>query len=90
MTTFTAVDAWENEGGSRPPSPALKGTAAQVEWAERIQRTVGAEFDRVAASFRLIALKQDVEKRADTEAILAVLADKRAEVMSISETRQAR
>jgi hypothetical protein len=44
---------------------------------------VGAEFDRVAASFRSIALKQDAEKRADTEAIIAVLADKRAEVMSI-------
>jgi hypothetical protein len=83
MTIFTGIDSWEDEGGAVPPSPAMKGTAAQVEWAERIQRTVGAEFDRVATAFRSIALKQDPAKRADTEAILAVLAEKRAEVMSI-------
>jgi hypothetical protein len=82
MTT-DAIATWEEEGGAAPPSPALKGTAAQVEWAERIQRTVAAEFDRVAAAFRSVALRQDARKRADTEAIIAILAEKRAEVMSI-------
>ena len=83
MTIFTELDSWEDEGGAVPASPAMKGTAAQVEWAERIQRSVGAEFDRVATAFRSIALKQDPATRADTEAILAVLAEKRAEVMSM-------
>jgi len=60
----------------------MTGTPSQVEWAERIQRRVNAEFDRVAASFRAVAGKQGDEKRADTEAIIAILEDKRAEVMS--------
>ncbi len=60
----------------------LTGTPSQVEWAERIQRRVNGEFDRVAASFRAIADKQSDEKRADTEAIISILEDKRAEVMS--------
>jgi hypothetical protein len=83
MTISAGIDSWEDEGGAVPPSPAMTGTAAQVEWAERIRRTVGAEFDRVATTFRSIALKQDAAKRADTEAILAVLAEKRVEVMGI-------
>jgi hypothetical protein len=60
----------------------MSGTASQVEWAERIQRQVNAEFDRVAASFRSIAGQQGDDKRADTEAVIAILEDKRAEVMS--------
>ena len=60
----------------------MSGSASQVEWAERIRRQVNAEFDRVAASFGSIAGKQGDDKRADTEAIIAVLEDKRAEVMS--------
>jgi hypothetical protein len=83
VTMSAAINTWEDEGGAPPPSTTLRGTAAQVEWAERIQRAVGAEFDRVAAAFRSVALKQDAGKRADTEAILAVLAEKRVEVMSI-------
>jgi hypothetical protein len=60
---------------------ALSGTASQVEWAERIKLQVNAEFDRVAASFRSVASKQNNGKRADTEWILAILEDKRSEVM---------
>ena len=71
-------------GTAAPPQAAvsLSGTASQVEWAERIRRQVGREFDRVAASFRAVAEKQPAGKRAQTEAILAILEDKRAEVMS--------
>jgi hypothetical protein len=77
--------AWEDEGGSAatlsgPPAAALSGTPSQVEWAERIKRQVNAEFDRVAASFRSIADKQDHRKRAETESIIAILEDQRAEV----------
>jgi hypothetical protein len=60
---------------------ALSGTPSQVEWADRIKRRVNAEFDRVAASFRSVASKQNNGKRANTESILAILEDKRSEVM---------
>jgi len=81
------IETWESEGGAVPgslgaSSTSMSGTAAQVEWAERIKRQVNAEFDRVAASFRLVAGKQDDNKRVDTEAIIAILEEKRAEVMS--------
>lgn len=81
------IEAWEGEGGAVPgapgvSAPSMSGSPAQVEWAERIRRQVNGEFDRVAASFRSVAERQNEEKRADTEAILAILEDKRAEVMS--------
>ena len=81
------IDTWESEGGAAPDSlnssaAPMSGSAAQVEWAERIKRQVSAEFDRVAASFRSIAGKQGGDKRADTEAIIAILEEKRTEVMS--------
>lgn len=78
---------WEGEGGAlNTPLLSqlvpLSGTANQVEWAQRIKRNVNAEFDRVAASFRAVAEKQFDGKRADTEAIIAILEEKRAAVMS--------
>jgi hypothetical protein len=81
------IETWEGEGGSAtaPTSasaPSMGGTACQVEWAERIKRQVNDEFDRVARSFRSVALKQSDAERADTEAILVILEHKRAEVMS--------
>ena len=81
------IETWESEGRAVPDSlgtstTSMSGTAAQVEWAERIKRLVNAEFDRVAASFRSVAGKQDDDKRTDTEAIIAILEEKRAEVMS--------
>lgn len=81
------IEAWEDEGGAAPAplsvsAASMSGTASQVEWAERIKRQVNAEFDRVAASFRSIAGKQDDDKRAEMEAVITILEDKRAEVMS--------
>ena len=84
------IEAWEDEGGA-PRAPlgvsaaSMSGTASQVEWAERIKHQVNAEFDRVAAAFRSIAGKQGDDKRADAEAAIAILEDKRAEVMSREE-----
>ena len=60
----------------------MTGTASQLEWARRIRRQVNAEFDRVAEVFRSVARKQSESKRAETEAVIAILEDKRAEVMS--------
>jgi hypothetical protein len=81
------IEAWEGEGGAAPAAPRfseapLSGTASQVEWAERIKRQLNAEFDRVAASFRSVSGRQGGDKRTDTEAIIAILEDKRVEVMS--------
>lgn len=81
------VEAWEGEGGATPgPAAAsaasLSGTSSQVEWAARIKLLVSNEFDRVAAAFRSVAGNQNDAQRADTEAIIAILEDKRAEVMS--------
>lgn len=83
----TDISAWEDEGGAAPavpgmPAASMSGTVSQVEWAERIKLRVNAEFDRVAACFRSVADKQGDDKRTDTEAIIAILESKRAEVMS--------
>lgn len=80
------IEAWEGEGRAAP-SPlgaraiSMSGTTNQVEWAERIKRQVNDEFDRVARSFRSVAGKQSDAARADTEAIIAILEEKRAAVM---------
>jgi len=60
----------------------MTGTVAQIEWAGRIKLQVTDEFNRVATCFRVIADKQSDRKRADTEAILAILEEKRTEVMA--------
>ena len=81
------IETWESEGGAAaallvPPAASMSGTASQVEWAERIKRRANADFDRVAASFRSVAAKQGGDERANTESVIAILEDKRAEVMS--------
>jgi hypothetical protein len=58
------------------------GTANQVEWAERIKKQVSAEFDRVAKALESAAGKQLEQKRMETKAVIAILEDKRAEVMA--------
>lgn len=79
------IEAWESEGGALGPpgisAVFMSGTVSQVEWAQRIRRNVDADFSRVAASFRAVANQQPHERRAGTEAILAILEDQRAEVM---------
>jgi hypothetical protein len=60
----------------------MTGTASQIEWARRIKRQVNDEFDRVGALLRSVARKQSKAKRAETEAVIGILEDKRAEVMS--------
>jgi hypothetical protein len=87
--TTNGIEAWEDEGGAAALAPkanetTLSGTASQVVWAERIKVQVNADFDRVAASFRAVASKQG-DKRADTDAIIAILEEKRTQVMSRQE-----
>jgi hypothetical protein len=60
----------------------MSGTPNQVEWAERIKRRVNEEFDPVGSALRVVAIKQSDARRADTEAILAILEEKRGAVMN--------
>jgi hypothetical protein len=66
-------------------SMSMSGSESQVEWAQRIKYLVGAEFERVAEAFRSVALRQSGIQRADTEAILKILEEKRGTVMSRDE-----
>ncbi len=60
----------------------MTGTESQIEWAELIKPRVNAEFDRVAKAFRATASGKREEDRVDTEAVIAILEEKRAEVMA--------
>lgn len=60
----------------------MTGTASQIEWAEQIKPRVDAEFDRVAKAFQAAAWNQGEPDRMDTRAIIAILEEKRVEVMA--------
>jgi len=81
----TQLEVWESEGGApeRPActGPSLRGTDNQVEWALRIRHQIHQEFDRVATAFRVVAHRQMGRRRAETVAIIALLEEKRLEVM---------
>ena len=61
------------------------GTANQVDWAERIKRQVSAEFDRVAKALESAMSRQAEPKREKTLTAIAILEEKRAEVMAQDE-----
>ena len=60
----------------------LTGTPSQIEWACSIRPRVDAEFDRVANAFRTVAEHQSEQARSRTLAVIEMLEEKRAEVMS--------
>jgi hypothetical protein len=98
MVERTADDLgqWESEGGApaqaevhaghtQPAaagSQALTGTVNQIDWAEQIRERVSRDFDRVANAMKSVAVKQAARERSDTEALIAILEEKRTEVMS--------
>ena len=63
----------------------MTGTQNQIEWAEQIKPRVGEEFDRVEQAFAAVALRQKPAARAQTEATIALLREKKAEVMARDE-----
>jgi hypothetical protein len=67
---------------ARPVAGELTGTVNQIEWAVQIKERVSAEFDRVARALNSVAGEQGPQDRLDTQAILAILEEKRAEVMA--------
>ena len=62
--------------------PELTGTVNQIEWAERIRIQVDAEFDRVARVLAEAASKQSAADRSNTHLMIAILEEKRIEVMA--------
>jgi hypothetical protein len=60
----------------------MTGTECQLQLADQIRQRVAQEFDRVASAFRLAAEKQPEVDRAETSGMIAILEDKRAEVMA--------
>ena len=60
----------------------MTGSVSQIEWAERIKRTVGDEFDRVSRAFQRVADTQSGVRRSRTLEVISVVERKRAEVMA--------
>lgn len=78
-----AMEAWEDEGGAvLPAERPLVGTVNQVAWAKQIRANVSAEFDRVVKALKSREPGQTEQHRSETRALIAILEDKRAEVMA--------
>ena len=60
----------------------LVGTPSPIEWAVQIRPRVADEFDRVAKAFHETAAHQTEPDRIETLALIAVLEEKRAEVLA--------
>jgi hypothetical protein len=60
----------------------MTGTPSQIEWAEQIKPRVNAEFDRVSKALKGVAGKQAEHNRLDTLAVIAIVEEKRVEVMA--------
>ena len=60
----------------------MSGTPSQLEWAEQIRPRVNTEFDRVAKALTAATSHRGEQDRADTQAVIAILEEKRAEVMA--------
>jgi len=60
----------------------MTGAPGQLDWAEQIKPRVEAEFDRVVKAFSEVAAKQTGEVRDETLALIAIVEEKRAEVMA--------
>jgi len=78
---------WEAEGGAlnETSEKAMTGTVNQIEWAKQIKTQVSAEFDRVKMALEAAAAKQAGQDRLDTQTMIAILEDKRTEVMAHEE-----
>ena len=63
----------------------MTGTPSQIEWAEQIKPRAGADFDRVAMALSAAAGNHTGQDRIDAQAVIAILQEKRAEVMAIDQ-----
>ena len=60
----------------------LVGTPNQIEWAEQIKERVHKEFDRVGIIMKSVAAKQVGWDQTDTLKLVAILEEKRHDVMA--------
>jgi hypothetical protein len=60
----------------------MNGSVDQIKKAERIKERINAEFDRLAQALQTSAAKQTGRDQMDTEAVIVILEEKRAEVMA--------
>jgi hypothetical protein len=60
----------------------LVGTPNQIEWAEQIKERVHKEFDRVGMIMKSVAAKQVGWDQTDTLRLVAILEEKRHDVMA--------
>jgi hypothetical protein len=81
------LSVWEGEGGSlnEKSEKALTGTVNQIEWAKQIRTQVNAEFDRVITALQAAAARQSGQDRMDTQAIIAIVKEKRTQVLGHQE-----
>jgi len=70
---------------STVPARPWLGTESQIEWAEKIKPLVSAEFDRVAETLEAVARRQSMIDRLETRAVIAILEEKRLEVLGRNE-----
>lgn len=57
-------------------------TIHQAEWADQIRARVAAELDRAAQMLEVVAGQQPEQDRKDTQDVIAILGQKRAELMA--------
>jgi hypothetical protein len=69
-------------GPSIAAKTMLVGTPYQIEWAEQIKNRVHKEFDRVGMIMKSVAEKQVSLDQTDTVKLVAILEEKRHEVMA--------
>ncbi len=81
------ISVWEGEGGSvnETSGEAMTGTVNQIEWAKQVRTQVNAEFDRVVTALEAAATRQSGQNRMDTQTIIAIVEEKRTEVMEHQE-----
>ena len=69
-------------GPSIAAKTILAGTPNQIEWAEQIKDRVHKEFDRVGVILKSVAEKQVSWDQTDTLGLVAILEEKRHDVMA--------
>jgi hypothetical protein len=61
------------------------GTESQIQWAQKIRPLVSAEFDRLAGALEAVARRQSITDGLETRAVIAILEEKRLEVLGRNE-----
>src|SRR5713101_4689383 len=82
MTYEVSPGLRSGEKSPKAVESKMTGTPSKIEWAEQLKPRVSAEFDRVSKALKAAASKQAEQNRMDTQAVIAILEEKRVEVMA--------